>query len=293
MREMVATRSAWRFVLVVLTLVTLAAPAMAQTSRPARPATDPAGSEVDANPAAPGFNAADSDARAVEIADAVMKKMGGRAAWDRTRYITWVFFGSRRHLWDKFTGDIRVEGTDRRSGEATLTLMNIHTGEGRVWRGGEEVTGAETLEAGLEAGLSAWINDSYWLVMPYKLKDTGVTLKHVGEGETRAKDPAEVLELTFDDVGRTPQNKYRVYVSKASGLVVQWDYYSTAEDDEPRISTPWTDWTKHGEILLSGGRGQRRLDGIGVLDTAPAGCFTKPDPIDWESIIAARVDDDD
>ena len=62
------------------------------------------------NPAAPGFNAEGSDQKAITIEDSVMETMGGRQAWDNTRYLTWRFFGRRRHVWDKYTGDIRVEG---------------------------------------------------------------------------------------------------------------------------------------------------------------------------------------
>lgn len=46
--------------------------------------------------------------------------------------------------------------------------------------------------------------------MPYKLKDSGVTLKYKGEGQTEEGEPAQVLVLTFKDVGVTPQNKYEV-----------------------------------------------------------------------------------
>ena len=34
------------------------------------------------------------------------------------------------------------------------------------------------------AGGNDWINDLYWLVMPFKLKDSGVTLKCLGEDTT-------------------------------------------------------------------------------------------------------------
>ena len=44
------------------------------------------------NPPAPGFNTADSDPKAIALADEVMAAMGGRANWDATRYITWRFF---------------------------------------------------------------------------------------------------------------------------------------------------------------------------------------------------------
>ncbi len=52
------------------------------------------------NAPAEGFNAADSDTKAIAIAiaDEVMSTMGGRKNWDDTRYITWRFFGFRLHV---------------------------------------------------------------------------------------------------------------------------------------------------------------------------------------------------
>ena len=45
-----------------------------------------------ANPHAEGFDLEGSDAKAIEIADAVMEKMGGRENWDNTRYLILVLF---------------------------------------------------------------------------------------------------------------------------------------------------------------------------------------------------------
>ena len=62
---------------------------------------------AETNPPAEGFNQSESDAKAIEIADAVMEKMGGWENWNQTRYITWRFFGRRMHVWDKWTGNLR------------------------------------------------------------------------------------------------------------------------------------------------------------------------------------------
>ncbi len=214
-----------------------------------------------------------------------IKAMGGHDAWEATRFLTWNFFGNRRHLWDKHSGDIRVEGTDRDSGDSYLVLMNLNSKQGRAWTKGEEVTEPEALAELLQRGESAWINDSYWVFMPYKLRDAGVTLKHVGEGAMVDGRGAEVLELTFADVGRTPENKYRVYVAADSGLVEQWDFYRQAADEEPRFQIPWHDWRPHGDILLSADRGENDHTGIGVLDGVPAGAFTSPEPVDWDALV--------
>ena len=239
-----------------------------------------------ANPPAPGFDAAGSDPEAIELADRVMDRMGGREAWDSARYLTWNFFGRRRHLWDRATGRLRLEGTDRESGEPYVVLMNLDTKDGRAWRAGAQVDDPEELASLLDGAEAAWINDSYWLLMPYKLKDSGVTLRYLGESSTEDGRAAEVLELTFREVGRTPQNKYHVYVARDSGLVEQWDYYADASDPEPTIRGPWSDWRPYGRILLSGDRGGREITEIAVFDQLPDALFASPEPIDWKKLLA-------
>jgi hypothetical protein len=236
------------------------------------------------NPPAPGFDLAGSDPRAIEIADQVMEKMGGRAAWDATRHITWNFFGRRRHVWDKQTGDLRVEGTDRESGQPYVILMNLRSKRGRAWKGGQEVTDPAALAKMLDLGEAAWINDSYWMFMPYKLKDTGVTLRYLGEADMQDGRSADVLQLTFEGVGRTPENRYRVYVARDSGLVEQFDYFAKAEDAEPALSAPWHGWKRYGRILLCDDHGERKHTGIAVFDELPESIYTSPEPVDWAAL---------
>ena len=240
--------------------------------------------ETETNPAAEGFDLAGSDPKAIALADRVMARMGGREAWDRTRYIRWSFFGRRHHVWDKYTGNIRIEGMERETEIPYLVLMNVHTMEGRAWESGEEVTDPGRLAELLDRGEAVWINDSYWLVMPYKLKDTGVTLEYLGEASMEDGRPAEVLQLTFKGVGRTPENKYHVYVAKKTGLVEQWAYYRNFEDDEPGFTGPWHNWQQYGQILLSDNRGERGHTNLAVYDELPGSVFTSPEPVDWSAI---------
>ncbi|MBI5435223.1 MAG: hypothetical protein HZA52_20480 [Planctomycetes bacterium] len=224
-----------------------------------------AASSPAANPAAPRFDVAHSDARAVELADAAMRAMGGRAAWDATRVLAWNFFGRRKHVWDKWTGDYRMEEGER------VVLMNLDSGKGRVFDKGAEVTDAKLVEEGLKKAKSIWINDSYWLVMPYKLKDDGVTLKYKGEGALPDGRAADVLVLTFEAVGDTPQNKYDVWIARDTKLVEQWAFYGSRDDAEPKFTTAWGNWQPYGSILLSGERGpDRKLTDISALDAPPA-----------------------
>ncbi|MCB0557954.1 MAG: hypothetical protein H6573_19770 [Lewinellaceae bacterium] len=230
---------------------------------------------AEANPASKGFNAADSDERAISIADSVMLAMGGRKAWDNTRFLQWTFFGRRTLLWDKFTGDVRIEIP----ADSAVYLVNIKGLTGKAREGERTIENPDTLQARLQRANSIWINDSYWLVMPYKLKNSGVAIQYLGQDTTQSGIPAYVLQLTFQEVGDTPENKYHVYVDTGSYLVRQWAYFPKASDEKPAFITPWDDYRKYGDILLSGNRGERGITDIAVLEKAPEGAFTSLAPL--------------
>lgn len=226
---------------------------------------------IKGNPPAEGFDLSNSDSKAISIADEVMAAMGGRQNYEQTRFIKFNFFGSRVHTWDKLTGDIRI---DYQKEDKTL-LMNIHSMEGKAMLGDTLIDKSNPRLADLtKAGKSQWINDTYWLVMPFKLKDSGVTLKYVGEGMTQAGAKADILSLTFKNVGVTPDNKYLVYVDKDNRLVTQWDFYTKVDDEAPRFQIPWEGYTQYGLIQLSGGRGKYTLTDIEVAEALPTGTLT-------------------
>ena len=234
------------------------------------------------NPAAAGFDAAGSDPAAIEIADRTMAAMGGREAWDRAHYVAWNFFGHRFLVWDKWTGNVRVE-TEQKDAEGKsegpiVISLDIDTKQGRAWIGGEPVTDPARLAELVQQGYEIWVNDSYWVFMPYKLKDSGVTLRSMGEANMTDGKPADVLELTFHDVGVTPQNKYHVYVARDSGLVEQWDYFDNASDPAPRFQVPWHGWQSYDGILLSGDRGRAQISEISVHSELPETVFSSPAP---------------
>ena len=232
-------------------------------------------------PTAVGAVSQQVDPEGRAIAESAMEAMGGQAAWDGTRHLSWKFFGRRQHYWDKWTGDIRIEapvGEDREGDRrpATLTLMNINTREGRTWSDGEEVTGEQLAEM-LEGGWRAWVNDSYWMFMPYKLLDPGVNLVYMGEDLMEDDRAADILQLTFESVGVTPDNKYLIYVARDTELVEQWTHYSSRDDAEPRFTGPWADWERFGDIMLATNHGRGIDWAIAVYDELPAALYTDPD----------------
>ena len=225
----------------------------------------------------PGATLAASDPAAVEVAHAVMERMGGEQAWNDTRFVSWNFFGNRRHWWDRHSGDVRIEYQGR-DGSSNVILMNINSKDGRAFKNDEPLSGDDLAQA-LEGGYGAWVNDAYWMFMPYKLLDPGVTLTDEGEKEMEGGGMARVLAMTFDSVGLTPQNKYLVWVGKESGLVEAWTFYVSADDPEPRFTSPWKGWKKFGNIMLATDHG-RGLDwDVAVHDALPRSVFESAVPI--------------
>ena len=206
------------------------------------------------NPYAEGFNLDGSDPAAIELADSIMKAMGGRANWDATRFISWNFFGRRDLIWDKATGNVRIESPT----DSTIYLVNVQTGKGRVQIKGQELVEPDSLAIMLDRAKSIWINDSYWLVMPFKLKDSGVTLTYLGEEKNSKGELCNVLELTFNEVGVTPENKYQVFVGIHDNLVNEWHYFKSATQDSASAIWPFDNYKKYGGILLSADRSDDR-----------------------------------
>jgi hypothetical protein len=145
-------------------------------------------------------------------------------------------------------------------------LLNINDDTGRVLMRGEEMVHPDSVEKYVKRGKGIWINDSYWIFMPFKLKDSGVTLSYF-DADTLKNDMAcDVLQLTFEGVGNTPQNKYHVWVDCSDHLVKQWAFYRRNDMDQPNFVNPWNGYQKYNSILLSGNRGEREITDIEVFD---------------------------
>ncbi len=258
--------------------------AFAQSSAPSKPSF----------PAAPSYPTAASmplasDARATAVADRVMDALGGKEAWDKTRFLRFGFgserdgkFMGRTHTWDKWTGRYRVEG-ETREGERFVILMNLNTRAGSAWLNGRPLEG-DAFNQQLERGYGMWVNDTYWLLMPYKMKDPGVILSYAGEEKGASGAMYDKVKLTFDNVGLTPKDTYWVWVNRDTGMVDRWDFVLKGEAAPPTTFL-WTGWKKYGGIMLAGERmnpaeGRKLLlPDIAVLESVPDSVFTSPDPI--------------
>jgi hypothetical protein len=210
------------------------------------------------NPPDKGFDISGSDPAAVELADSIMSAMGGRKNWDDTRFISWNFSGRRSLVWDKKANRVRIESSE----ENTIYLLDLNSGTGKVRVGSHVVTDKDSLKRHLQKAHNTWINDSYWLIMPFLLKDNGVTLKYMGEDTLLTGGKCNVLDVTFTNEGTSPESRYRVYVDLSDNLVKQWSYFREATQDSATFTRPWDNYKKLGEVMLSGDRS----DGAGPKD---------------------------
>lgn len=219
------------------------------------------------NPAATGFDPKNSDPAGVELADSIMAAMGGRAAWDDTRYITWTS-GKRKITWDKHEGRVRIDLPD-----STIYLLNLNTNEGRIQIKGKEEKDPAAVKRYLEKAKHILLNDSYALVMPFKLKEAGVTLRYLGTDLLETGVKCNVLQLTFSNHSR---EKYLVYADLSDNLVKQWAYYREATQDSATFVLPWDNYKRYGALLLSadrtGGKGPRD---VRIDETLPDNIFNE------------------
>ena len=190
-----------------------------------------------------------SDPRAVRIADQVMTGLGGKDRWDKLRVLRWTFEVSvndtmrpaRRHAWDKYSGWHRVDGTTM-AGQHYCYIENLNDSTGMAWVNGTKIEG-DSLKKLMRRAHANWINDSYWFLMPYKLRDPGVTLRY--EGQTRSgRVVYDRLALSFDKVGMTPGDRYWVYVNRANHRVERWEHL-LQDAQPPPVPWTWEGWELH------------------------------------------------
>ncbi|TMQ68781.1 MAG: hypothetical protein E6K80_13850 [Candidatus Eisenbacteria bacterium] len=167
----------------------------------------------------------DSDPKAVEIADQVIGALGGKEKWNAMPCLGWTFEaavkdtmrpGGRHHVWQKSTGWHRVEGKNRQ-GQPFVIIQRLGTPEGKAWVNGVAIEG-DSLQKLLKRAQSMWTNDTYWMLMPYKLRDPGVRLHY----EAEVKDDGityDKISLSFENVGETPGDHYWIYVDRANHRV--------------------------------------------------------------------------
>ncbi len=227
------------------------------------------------------------DAQAVRVADEVWQALGGDAAWNQARFLRFSFevekegkiLASYRHAWDRFTGRYRLEGT--KEGKPFVILFNLNDRTGKAWVDGKPADPEKTRQM-LEYGYGRFINDTYWFLMPYKMKDPGVHLAYEGEKSDDSGKKWQVVRLSFDKgIGLTSGDQYHAFIDPASHLMGRWDYELEGEEHD-KGSWNWTDWKKIGPLMLCpdkkqiGGNTMIRTPFQVVSETVDESVFQEP-----------------
>jgi hypothetical protein len=175
----------------------------------------------------------DQAGRAEALAQAVWQASGGEH-WPQVQAIDFTFavekggqtVASAEHHWDFVaqTDHVKWKGKD-----VTVNLAEPASDE--------DAKGA----------YARWVNDSYWLLAPLKLKDRGINLAAEGTKEMDGTK-CEVLRLSFGKVGLTPNDQYRLYIDPKTKLVSSWDYMP---EPGKSMHATWTDYQESGGLKLA------------------------------------------
>jgi hypothetical protein len=220
----------------LLSILALASPGLcAQETRPTRPSSGP------------------SDKAAVDLARAVLAAMGGEGELAKLKCLRFVFLGKRSHVWDRSGGRHRVQwkepGDEEQEEVDVVVVRDLRSGTGRASVAGVEVQDAARLAQLLAAADAAFVNDTYWLLFPVKLLDPGVRLRLLPPEDIEGKT-CDVLSVSFQGVGRTPQNEYLACVDRRSGLIVRWTYFE--DPGSEGLTWNWGPYERVGGFLLAG-----------------------------------------
>ena len=198
----------------------------------AQPPPEPAGP--------PLFSAADS------LAYLITETAGGLAAWEAMPILRFDWVAERdseevfraRHLWDRQSGAYRVEYP---IGEDSMLVavfsvddFDMEAPTGKAYLNGVPVDSTE-MTVRLADAYERFINDTYWLLAPFKLFDLGV---HRNMAPDSSDAESSVLRLTFENVGLTPGDRYWLRAD-SSGKLVSWSFLL---ENGGKSHYMWTDY---------------------------------------------------
>lgn len=207
---------------------------------------------------------ADVDRESEPVVRALTDAMGGLKVWESLPCFRFDFVSVRdgkevsryRHWWDKRNGRCRMEGPDGK-GRNVTAVFGLADKKGVAFVDGIGESDSTRVAEIIEYGYERWVNDTYWVMMPFKLRDPGVKIRY-SRPERTLQATYDVLEVTFvPGTGLTSDDHYWLYVNRATHLIDRWEYVLTGQKPPPGGSS-WEAWTNVGTVKLSL---QRRFPG--------------------------------
>ncbi|MEM1408193.1 MAG: DUF6503 family protein [Bacteroidota bacterium] len=193
----------------------------------------------------------------------MVDSMGGYKAWTEIPVIRWTFDNRQTFYWDKTKDSVIMD----RASQNLLVKFDLNSKKGSAWKSGEKVQDTQVGDY-LDNAYLSWVNDSYWLAMPFKLKDPGVNLTYIGRG--KETDDYHQIEITYNKgIGITPRNKYLIWINHKTSLINKWAFYIDRDDPEPVIVNKWSNYQQFGGVLFSLDREFYHITNVAVLDQLP------------------------
>ena len=236
----------------------------------------------------PASAKAHQDPRAVALIDAMEKAVDPERSWNKIAGLRFTqtyrhddqITGEFRHTWDIKSGLYRVQGKAKDGGERDV-IFNPATRKGEGWTqafipilpekgkpmppGGPPMVGRWFHPPGgpqtayLKFGYERYLNDTYWFLLPLKLKDPRIGLELETE-ESIDGEPHDVVRVVLPkELELTAGRTFWIYVNRKTHLIDQWEYPTEvtspqpASRKDPRHKTTWLwqDWKSFGPFHLS------------------------------------------
>jgi hypothetical protein len=156
----------------------------------------------------------ESSEKGQQIATDLWKASGGEN-WAKVKEVRFTFaveqegkqLFSAEHLWNVAAGTDEVKWKDKQGKDHQVTANLAAPGSDEEGK----------------AAYARWVNDSYWLLAPLKVRDHGVHVEAGGQKDLNGVT-CETMRLKFDKVGLTPSDQYVFYLDPKTNLPVAWDY---------------------------------------------------------------------
>lgn len=161
------------------------------------------------------LDAADQSAeKGRQLATDLWKASGGEN-WGKVKEVQFTFaveqegkpLFSAQHVWNIAAGTDEVKWKDKQGKDHQVTA---------------DLNSPASDEEGKTA-YARWVNDSYWLLAPLKVRDRGVQVETEGPKDLKGV-ACETVRLKFDKVGLTPTDQYVLYIDPKTKMVLAWDY---------------------------------------------------------------------
>ncbi|MDP9004063.1 MAG: hypothetical protein M3N12_04655 [Verrucomicrobiota bacterium] len=172
------------------------------------------------------------------MATDLWKACGGES-WGKVKELRFTFavesegktVFSAQHVWNVAAGTDEVTWKDKQGQDHHVTANLV-----KPATDGDEKT-----------AYARWVNDSYWLMAPLKIRDKGVKVEAGGPKELSGVT-CETLKLSFEQVGLTPTDQYVFYLDPQTKMPSAWDYIPKTGDG---LQATWEKWQTFGGLKIA------------------------------------------